>query len=528
MDDVQPLPLTDDDFFSDMDGDDSYAGNQVVGTGSRLVISTSINENGRSSRANPFSGTEVRTRNISNRNPNKANGVMNSVNNVSENANEMQIRSSGGRTLHESGSNQDSLPINTPDEDNSTNNQVNQTQQSSSFGIRSHCHVTPKSEEGNTVRNQLIIISVVTTFFAGGELVGSVYSESVANATDTVHLISDVLSFLISLLAVFLAKKNPTSRLPWGYHRAEVLGALLSVFIIWVVTGVLVYLAAMRVKYGTYGQVDPSYMLWTAIVGVIFNIIMAVVLNVEWFNCKVSHGHSHGSHGHSHGGDHSAHGHSHRQMTSSRRRNGEYEQLAASGEEADERDTDVGETEASSSNKKKEKNIVIRAAFVHIIGDLIQSIGVLIAALIIKFKGAEENSVYRLADPICTFIFSVLVLITTTTVITDAFYILMEAAPKQINYSNIYERLMRLGGVKSVHSLKIWSLTPNSVSASVHLAVDPNHPFPFELVSKANEVLREDEVITRSTVQVEVYDDHNAKNCMQCLHPKPPNSSLVV
>ncbi|XP_067933532.1 proton-coupled zinc antiporter SLC30A8-like isoform X2 [Watersipora subatra] len=479
MDDVQPLPLTDDDFFSDMDGDDSYAGNQVVGTGSRLVISTSINENGRSSRANPFSGTEVRTRNISNRNPNKANGVMNSVNNVSENANEMQIRSSGGRTLHESGSNQDSLPINTPDEDNSTNNQVNQTQQSSSFGIRSHCHVTPKSEEGNTVRNQLIIISVVTTFFAGGELV-------------------------------------------------EVLGALLSVFIIWVVTGVLVYLAAMRVKYGTYGQVDPSYMLWTAIVGVIFNIIMAVVLNVEWFNCKVSHGHSHGSHGHSHGGDHSAHGHSHRQMTSSRRRNGEYEQLAASGEEADERDTDVGETEASSSNKKKEKNIVIRAAFVHIIGDLIQSIGVLIAALIIKFKGAEENSVYRLADPICTFIFSVLVLITTTTVITDAFYILMEAAPKQINYSNIYERLMRLGGVKSVHSLKIWSLTPNSVSASVHLAVDPNHPFPFELVSKANEVLREDEVITRSTVQVEVYDDHNAKNCMQCLHPKPPNSSLVV
>jgi zinc transporter 2 len=47
----------------------------------------------------------------------------------------------------------------------------------------------------------------------------------------------------------------------------------------------------------------------------------------------------------------------------------------------------------------------IRAAFIHVLGDLVQSIGVLIAAIIIKFSG------FSLADPICTFVFAVLVLV---------------------------------------------------------------------------------------------------------------------
>lgn len=53
----------------------------------------------------------------------------------------------------------------------------------------------------------------------------------------------------------------------------EVLGAILSVFIIWMVTGVLVYLAVERVIYKTYDKLEPGYMLFTAIAGVIFNVM---------------------------------------------------------------------------------------------------------------------------------------------------------------------------------------------------------------------------------------------------------------
>ena len=54
---------------------------------------------------------------------------------------------------------------------------------------------------------------------------------------------------------------------------AEVLGALLSVFIIWVVTGVLVYLAIERVINNTYADLEPTDMLYTAAAGVLFNIM---------------------------------------------------------------------------------------------------------------------------------------------------------------------------------------------------------------------------------------------------------------
>lgn len=56
-------------------------------------------------------------------------------------------------------------------------------------------------------------------------------------------------------------------------------------------------------------------------------------------------------------------------------------------------------------HEHKHVNLNIRAAFVHVLGDLVQSIGVLIAALIIKFTGFE------MADPICTFLFGILVLV---------------------------------------------------------------------------------------------------------------------
>lgn len=61
------------------------------------------------------------------------------------------------------------------------------------------------------------------------------------------------------------------------------------------------------------------------------------------------------------------------------------------------------------------ENINVRAAFIHVLGDVLQSIGVFCAAIIIYFK---PN--WQLADPICTFIFSLIVLCTTITIMKDA------------------------------------------------------------------------------------------------------------
>uniref|UniRef100_A0A1I8F5X4 Zinc transporter 2 n=1 Tax=Macrostomum lignano TaxID=282301 RepID=A0A1I8F5X4_9PLAT len=71
--------------------------------------------------------------------------------------------------------------------------------------------------------------------------------------------------------------------------------------------------------------------------------------------------------------------------------------------------------EAESADAPAEQNINVRAAFIHVIGDLLQSLGVLCAAYLIYYRPD-----WRVADPICTFLFSVLVLITTFAIIRDA------------------------------------------------------------------------------------------------------------
>ena len=101
----------------------------------------------------------------------------------------------------------------------------------------------------------------------------------------------DVASFLISLTAMYLATKRPTRRLSFGYIRAgstrqkfderrnerfvllvEVLGALLSVLMIWLVTGVLVYMAVERCIDQSF-EVKTTEMIIVASCGVAFNIM---------------------------------------------------------------------------------------------------------------------------------------------------------------------------------------------------------------------------------------------------------------
>lgn len=97
-------------------------------------------------------------------------------------------------------------------------------------------------------------------------------SSSLAIATDASHLLTDFASFMISLCALWVASRPATQSMPFGWYRAEVLGALTSVLLIWVVTGILLYLAVERITNMTY-SIDANIMLITSVVGLIVNIV---------------------------------------------------------------------------------------------------------------------------------------------------------------------------------------------------------------------------------------------------------------
>jgi zinc transporter 2 len=65
------------------------------------------------------------------------------------------------------------------------------------------------------------------------EFLGGYFSNSVAIMTDAAHMFSDVCAFIISIVSIYFGSKKANNVHSYGYHRLEVLGALLSIFIIW-------------------------------------------------------------------------------------------------------------------------------------------------------------------------------------------------------------------------------------------------------------------------------------------------------
>ncbi len=97
-------------------------------------------------------------------------------------------------------------------------------------------------------------------------------SNSSAIATDAAHLLTDFGSFMISLFALWVGSRPATRNMPFGWYRAEVLGALTSVLMIWVVTGILLYIAVQRVIDQNF-EIESQYMLITSVFGVCVNVV---------------------------------------------------------------------------------------------------------------------------------------------------------------------------------------------------------------------------------------------------------------
>lgn len=94
---------------------------------------------------------------------------------------------------------------------------------------------------------------------------------SIAIFTDSAHLASDMLGFGISILALNMAQKSATNNLTFGWHRAEIVGTLVSVSSIWIMTGWLLVEATKR--FFEPNQVKGEIMLIVAVMGLIFNLI---------------------------------------------------------------------------------------------------------------------------------------------------------------------------------------------------------------------------------------------------------------
>lgn len=96
-----------------------------------------------------------------------------------------------------------------------------------------------KTREAQRAMKKLFFVAMICFVFMGCEFAGGILSRSLAILTDAAHMFSDVAGFMISFFSIYVANKPASATYSMGYHRAEILGAYVSIFVIW---GLLIFL----------------------------------------------------------------------------------------------------------------------------------------------------------------------------------------------------------------------------------------------------------------------------------------------
>ena len=370
---------------------------------------------------------------------------------------------------------------------NTNNNNVKYQQYSSSDEDSSFAEKNAKlfrKQQDKAIR-KLIWVCVICTIFMIIEIIGGYLANSIAIMSDAAHLLSDLLGFLISIISIYISRKVAKNNMSYGYHRAEIIGALVSIVLIWALTLWLLYEATLRII--TPPLVDGFIMIIVSIIGFSFNVIMGIVL------AKSGVAHSHGlkkcDHDHDHEHEHE-HDHEH-----------EHEHEHNSDEEI--------RLHTEDENENKNSNVNLRASFIHILGDALQNIGVFIAGIIIYFLPR-----YSIADPICTYIFSIIVGFTTINILKDCIFVLMEGSPVDIDIEELESDLREIKGVKEIHDLHVWSLSIGKTSLSCHICCDN----PQKTLKKAKKMIQKKYKIDHITIQVEENNNMNQLSCKNDIH----------
>ena len=333
------------------------------------------------------------------------------------------------------------------------------------------------------------------------------------------------------MLALFLSSRKADATYTFGYHRAETLGALASILVVWMMTAILLFEAMHRLVQPEI--VDGPLMFGVSVLGVVMNVLLMQVLGHDHGHGGHGHGHSHGhSHGHghappayqppklpsSHGHDHHeepAHGHAehhaaehghghheehehdcahhdahardheeqgdkhrHSSSGSQKERSEEHSHGVASGSHdcCDGHHEEEEGGHGAHRDDEEEKSLAIRAAMAHVIGDIIASLGVCLSAGLIwafhdRWLDSNGISYWYRADPICTFLFSFLVLSSTWSTMSEGMHVLMAGAPLNADTPSLLRRLQAIPSVVNVHDLHVWATSSDKINVWAHLTI---------------------------------------------------------
>jgi cobalt-zinc-cadmium efflux system protein len=140
----------------------------------------------------------------------------------------------------------------------------------------------------------------------------------------------------------------------------------------------------------------------------------------------------------------------------------------------------------------------IKAAFWHIIGDTLSSVGVIIAGIIILITG------WYIVDPIVAIVIGCVILWGAFRIVREATDILLESVPGHVRIQEVTDTIKDIPGVKDIHDVHIWTITSGIYALSAHLNIEDQMVSESNnIVTRVNDLLAGDYNITHTTLQLE-------------------------
>jgi cobalt-zinc-cadmium efflux system protein len=271
----------------------------------------------------------------------------------------------------------------------------------------------------------LKIVLVIVLMVMVAEVIGGIYSNSLALISDAGHMLTDALALGLSLVAFALARRPATPTRTYGYHRAEIMAALANGTVLILVSAYIFYRAYQR--FFVSPEVEAPLMLVTAAIGLSANLVGILVLR-----------------------------------------------------------------------RSRHGSLNIKAAFWHIIGDTLSSMGVIIAGIIILITD------WYIVDPILAVVIGCVILWGAFRIVREAVDILLESVPAHVRIEDVTDSIKGITGVKDLHDVHIWTITSGIYALSAHVNIEDQMVSESNnIVARVNELLAGDFNITHTTLQLE-------------------------
>jgi len=149
--------------------------------------------------------------------------------------------------------------------------------------------------------------------------------------------------------------------------------------------------------------------------------------------------------------------------------------------------------------KAAKSDLNVRSAYMHMVGDAVSAVGVVIAGIVVAFTGAS------IADPVVSLLIGLLILWSSWGILKESVNVLLEGIPEGMEMETVERTIGTVAGVLAVHDLHVWTVGSGMVCCSCHISVEEQSVRSGENVLRAvAEKLEHEFGISHSTIQVEV------------------------